>query len=277
MLAVNHRRPQMQSKVLRQGLSLAIDREAILSDVYRAGKDFHKQMSGPFPPRSWASVKGASGNAVPLVNRDLAITKLKTYLGDMGAKAEITLSYPDGDPLAALACNRIKAQVEALFKDLPGRKLTILLEPVPPRDLLLRVEDEHRFDLAYVPFDYPDDWYPYALGAMLDPFAADRGGRNWTGFLHKNTGADAEDARLGQLLNELRAFREFGQLSARTAEVHKLFNECVPFIPLWQLDRHMLVHNAVKVYTDDSDTPANPRVLNPTALFQGVARWRLEG
>jgi ABC-type oligopeptide transport system substrate-binding subunit len=278
MLAVNHRRPQMQSKALRQGLSLAIDRDAILNDVFRPNKtDVHKPMSGPFPPRSWASPKGSGGNAVPLVNRDLAVPKLKTYLGDMGAKTDVTLSYPEGDPLAALACNKIKAQVEGLFKELPGRKLTILLEPLPLRELLLRVEDEHRYDLAYVPFDYPDDWYPYALGAMLDPLAADRGGRNWTGFLQKNTGADDQDARLGQLLNELRAFRDFGQLTAKSAEVHKLFNECVPFIPLWQLDRHMLVHNSVKVYVNDSEAPVSPSVLNPTTLFQGIARWRLEG
>jgi peptide/nickel transport system substrate-binding protein len=278
MLAINHRRPQMQSKALRQGLSLAIDRDAILSDVYRAGKtDVHKPLGGPFPPKCWATVKGSNGNPVPLVNRDLAVTKLQTYLGDMGAKPEVTLSYPEGDPQAALACNKIKAQVEALFKDTPGRKITILLEPVPLRDLLVRVEDEHRYDLAYVPFEYPDDWYPYALGAMLDPLAADRGGRNWMGFLQKNTGADDQDARLGQLLNELRAFRDFGTLATKTVEVHKLFNECVPFIPLWQLDRHMLVHNAVKVYTEDSDQPISPRVLNPTTLFQGIARWRLEG
>ena len=194
----------------------------------------------------------------------------------MGAKAEIGLAYPDGDPQAAAACAKMKAQIEGLFKDTAGRKITIALDPIPLRELLLRVEDEHRYDLAYVPFDYPDDWYPFALGAMLDPLAAERGGRNWMGFLQKNTGSNADDARLGQLLNELRAFREFGTLATRSAEVHRLFNDCVPFIPLWQLDRHMLVHNSVKIYIDDSDTPVSPRVLNPTTLFNGIARWRLE-
>jgi ABC-type transport system substrate-binding protein len=276
ILAVNHRRPPMQSKALRQGLSLAIDRDAILSDVYRAGTKFHQPLSGPFPPGSWATPKGPGGQPVPLVNRDLAVTRLQSYLGDKSAKSEVTLTYPQDDPQAALACAKIKAQVEGLFKDATGRKLTVLLEPVQMRDLVLRVEDEHRYDLAYVPFDYPDDWYPYALGAMLDPLAADRGGRNWTGFLQRNTGADADDARLGQLLNELRAYRDFGQLAAKTAEVHKLFDECVPFVPLWQLDRHMLFHNSVKVYTD-AGTPVSPRVLNPTTLFQGIAYWRLEG
>ena len=278
MLAVNHSRPMLQSKALRQGLSMAIDREAILTDVFRAGRgEFHKQMTGPFPPKSWATAKGGGNNPIPLVNRDLAIGRLKTYLGDMSAKAEITLSYPEEDKQAALACGKIKAQVEGLFKDLGGRKLTILLEPLPMRELMLRVEDEHRYDLAYVPFEYPDDWYPYALGAMLDPGAADRGGRNWMGFRKTGNGADGDDDRLGALLNELRGVREFSQLAAKSAEAHKQFNECVPFIPLWQLDRHTLFSNAVKVYLEDSESPVNPRVLNPTTLFQGIARWRLEG
>jgi ABC-type transport system substrate-binding protein len=276
MLAVNHRRPQMQSKTLRQGLSLAIDRDSILTDVYRAGTKFHKPMNGPFPPDSWATPK-VGRQLVPLVNRDLAVTRLQTHFLEKSAKNEVSLLYPQNDPLAALACKKIKDQVEGLFKDTTGRKLTVVLEPVSMRELVLRVEEEHRFDLAYVTFDYPDDWYPFALGAMLDPSAAERGGRNWVGFLSRNTGPDAEDTRLGQLLTELRAYREFGQLSSKTTEVHKLFNDCVPFIPLWQLDRHMLFHNAVKVYTEDSPTPVSPRVLNPSTLFQGIARWRLEG
>lgn len=277
VLALNHRRPALQSKLLRQGLMMAIDREQILNDVFRAGRaEFHRALTGPYPPQSWATTKGPSGQTVPLVNGDLALTRIRNYLFDMGAKAELTLSYPDGDPQAALACQKIKAQIEGLFKDAPGRKLAIALEPLPLRDLMVRVEDEHRYDLAYVPFDYPDDWYPFALGGMLDPLAADRGGRNWTGFQSKGTAPDADDARLGQLLNELRAYRAFGSLAEKTAEVQKLFNECVPFVPLWQLDRHMVVHNSLKVYTDDSDTAADPRTLNQTTLFQGVARWRLE-
>ena len=278
MLALNLRRPALQSKALRQGLSLAVDREAILNAVYRAGKaEFHHALTGPFPPLSWASTKGSDGQGVPLVNRDLALTRFRTYLFDAGAQSELSLLHASDDPLAKAACEQMKGQIEGLFKDAGGRKITLKLEPLPPRELRLRVEDEHRYDLAYLPFDYPDDWYPFALGAMLDPLAAGRGGRNWFGFLRAGgTGADADDTRLGQLLSELRAYREFGSLTARTAEAQKLFNECVPFVPLWQLDRHTLVHKALKVHTDDTDTMTDPRVLDPTKLFHGVARWRLE-
>lgn len=276
MLAVNHRRPYMQSKSLRQGLMMAIDRDAILTDVYRAGTKFHKPLNGPFPPDSWATPKPAKDSTVvPLMNRDLAVTRLQTYLTERSAQTEVKLCYPESDPLAVLACRKIKDQVESLFKDTTGKKLTIILEALPMRLLKTRVETEYVYDLAYVPFDYPDDWYPFALGAMLDPNVAERGGRNWMGF--GKHGADAEDTRLSLLLNDLRNYREFGQLSAKTVETHKLFNECVPFIPLWQLDRHMLFHKSVKVHIEDSVAPVSPSVLNPTTLFQGIAYWRLEG
>ena len=54
------------------------------------------------------------------------------------------------------------------------------------------------------------------------------------------------------------------------------FNQVLPFIPLWQLDRHTVVSNNLKVYVEDTADPVSPRLLNPTTLFQGVARWRLE-
>lgn len=278
ILAVNLDRPTLQSKALRQGISMAIDREEILRDVFRAGRpDFHKAMTGPYPPNSWAAARGPA--AVPLVNRDLATSRIKSFLATAGDKTEIGLAFPGNDPQARRACEKIKSQIESLVRDGPaGRRLVINLDPLPLAELLGRVQVEHsRFDLAYVPFDYPDDWHPYALGAMLDPTAADRGGRNWFKFLSPKTNPDGDDQQLGQVLNELRLYRDVpGQLTPRAAEAARLFNNSLPFIPLWQLDRHMVVHNNLKIYVDDTIEPVNPRLLNPTTLFQGVARWQIQ-
>jgi hypothetical protein len=278
VLAVNHRRAHLQSKALRQGLSMAVDREAILAAVFRDGKekykDYHRAMTGPYPPGSWAGPKAAG----PLTDVNLAVDRLNKYLAGGAPKTDLELAYPDDDARAEEACRRIKAQVEGLTKDAPAdRRLVVNLLRLPPRELLTRVQDEHRYDLAYVPLDYPDDWHPFALGAMLDPAAAGRGGRNWFGFLQRGANPDAEDLRLGQLLTELRGYRDFaGQLAPRAREAGKLFNDCVPFVPLWQLDRHTVSHSGLKVFVDDAGGPVGPGVLNPTTLFQGVARWRLE-
>src|SRR5207244_7526317 len=112
------------------------------------------------------------------------------------------------DPRAEEACRKIKAAIEDVSKDVPGeRKLIVNLVRLPMQELLLRVQEEHnRFDLAYVPFDYPDDWYPYALGAALDAQAAGRGGRNWFHFQSPETNPDGADLRLGPLLMGLRSY-----------------------------------------------------------------------
>ncbi len=279
ILAVNLERPYLQRKALRQGLSLAIDREEVLDRVFRPQEpEFrknppHAAMNGPFPPRSWAATKTGT-----LTDRDLAVRRFEEYLADAGAKTELTLSYPAEDRRAQQACVLIKTQIERLFTDRP-RKITIVLEAVPMRDLLVRVQDEHRYDLAYVPFDYPDDWYPYALAAMLDPAAAVRGGRNWFSFLGRNpdTNPDADDLRFGQLLTDLRFYRDFsGSLLPRTAEIVRQFNQSLPFIPLWQLDRHIAIHRSVKIHYDSYDPPRDPAWLNPTTLLTRVAWWQLE-
>jgi peptide/nickel transport system substrate-binding protein len=280
ILAVNLNRPYLQSKQLRQGISLAIDRDDILRKVFRSEKpEFHKQMTGPFPPNSWATYRGVAGPP-PLMNRDLAMVRLKGYLSDQGAPSGIELAYPEDDPRAEKACEEIKHQIEVLFKNEPpgSRKLTINLVKSPHRDLLVKVQDQHtNFDLAYMPFDYPDDWYPYALGAALDPSAAVRGGRNWFGFLVRDTGPDAGDDELGRALNKMRLYRDFvGEIVPQTYNVSRLFNDSLPFIPLWQLDRHMVVSKRVKVFVDDDGEQINPRLLNQTTLFQGVGRWKVE-
>ena len=114
-------------------------------------------------------------------------------------------------------------------------------------------------------------------GAVLDPAAAVRGGRNWFSFLTIGTNPQADDQQLGQVLNDLCGNTATPASSrSRPPEASRLFNDSLPFIPLWQLDRHTVVHNSLKVFVDDTTDPANPRVLNPTTLFQGVARWRLE-
>jgi ABC-type oligopeptide transport system substrate-binding subunit len=277
MLAVNHRRPVMQNKELRRGLSLAIDRDAILHDVFRAKRiEYHKPMTGPYPPNSWAVVRGPGGIPKPLVDRDLATVLLTRYLDQPVPPPALSLSYPEGDPLAQAACEKIKAQIESLAKDdRTGKKLLIKLDPLAPRELLKRVEEEWRYDLAYVPFDYPDDWYPYALSAMLDPAAAGRSGRNVFGYLTQEGNPDKDDQDLGRELMGLRAYRDFSAITEKSKRISDAFNLNMPFIPLWQLDRHMLVSNRVKFFADDAE-PLNPRTLNPTTLFSGIARWRLE-
>jgi ABC-type oligopeptide transport system substrate-binding subunit len=282
VLALNHRQTPFQSRDLRRGLGLAIDREGILQEVFAGVPATHRRttgaMTGPFPPGSWAAARGAGGLPTPLLDRTQAIVHFGRYLATPSAPRNLKLAYPGGDPVAQAACERIKAQVEGLFKDVPaGNRMTLELDPRTPREFLRHVESEQRYELAYVPFDYPDDWHPFGLAAFLDPDAAGRDGRNVTGYLSANTNPDAEDRILG---GELAAFREHrdyaGDLVPRAQRVHTQFNDRMPFVPLWQLDRHTLVSGKLRVVVDDTTDAAPAFLLNPTGLFQNAARWRLE-
>jgi peptide/nickel transport system substrate-binding protein len=248
LLAVNHRVDALQAAEVRRGIQAAIDREGILNEVFRAGQaKMHKAMTGPFPPGSWAAPKGE-----PLFKPSAKVP----------AGAPLTLIYPDDEPLAKAACERIARQVTAA-----GRPLKA--EGVPPRDFLLRLELEHRYDLAYVTFDYPHDWYPAILNQFFNAGAADRGGANVTGYLAPGTNAIEADRTLAGLLATFGSSRDFeGVWKPRAWEIHAKFAEVVPFVPLWQLDRHTILSKNVKL-----PFPAN--LLPPTTLFADVRNWKL--
>jgi len=212
------------------------------------------------------------------MDRTQAVVHFGRYLTTPSAPRALKLTYPAGDPVAQSVCEKIKAQVESLFKDAaPGSRLTLELEPREPRDFLRHVESEQRYDIAYLPFDYPDDWHPFGLAAFLDPDAAGRDGRNVTGYLSNGTNPDADDRNLGGELAAFREHRDFaGDLAPRAQRVHSVFNDRMPFVPLWQLDRHTLVSGKLRVVIDDTANPVPADRLNPAVLFQNAARWKMD-
>lgn len=276
MLAINHRRPAFQNPEFRRGISQAIDRDKVLTDVFRAGQaQYHKPLTGPFPPGTWAVPKPLGGPPQPLYSRDQAEQRLRTALTAAGSVAAVTLLYPDDDPQAKAACDKIKGMVEDAAKG-SGRPFAVDPEAVPPADLYARVYQSHTYDLAYLPFDYPDVWFPHGLGSLLDPSAAGPNGRNVFGFLTKETAPTPADDELGRLLQACRAHRDPAELAKLAQDVHRKFNEVVPFVPLWQLDRHSVFATTVKVFIHGQTGEVAPRVLEPTRLFTSVGRWRVE-
>ena len=279
MLAVNHRRPPLQSVDLRRALTHGIDRAKILTEVFRApGKpdEYHKPSTGPFPPGSWATPKPLGGEPPALFNRDLAAGKMRDYLATPAAVGSLALAFAVEDKSAGAACDKIKQMIDGLTAD-GDKKFTIRLEPVPAADLLRLVETEQRYDLAYLPLDCPNVWFPETLASLLDKSAAVPGGRNVLGYLADGTSPAAEDLKLSETLAEARLYRDpAGRLGPLAARLHQQFNDAVPFVPLWQLDRHTVLAAGVKVRFPGEADEVDPRRLDPTTLFTGVAEWRVE-
>lgn len=274
LLAINHHRPELNGVALRRGVSHAIDREEILDKVYRAGnKQYHKALVGPYPPESWAVPKTAGTVPAPLFNANLAQAKLAEYAGQSGAKS-LSLVFSTDDPRSRVACEMIRKQVETAASAVV--KVTVTLEGVNAVEFHKRIYEDRNFDLAYVPFEFPDEWYPQALGALLDPEAQEIGGRNFMRYPPKTVSPSREDKLLGQQLEEIRRHADYsGKLAPQAHELQRRFVEAMPFIPLWQLDRHMVVSSKLKIHFDDAADAANPKWLPGSEPFAGVARWKL--
>lgn len=270
LLAFNLRDPRSQSADLRRAVQLAVNRTKILDDVYRAGKpQFHKPLTGPFPVGSWAEAKPVAGAGPdPLFNRDLAAGLFAKLSGNV----TLDLLYAADDPQAKATCEAIAGQVNAASNG----KVRLDPQGVSPADLHKRVTSERRFGMAYLTHDYADDWYPLGLANYLDPDAAGTGGRNATGFGLKQSAPTAADDTLAQRLMDATRTRDFeGRLRPLAHDIHRQFADSVPFVPLWQLDRHIAISKRVKIQFDGSSEEVPAERLDPTVLFQNVGRWQL--
>ncbi len=267
-LAINHNTPALQSVDIRRGLSLAIDRESVLNDVYRGGrKDFHKALGGPFPAGTWQERSKDGSTPKPLFNLDLATVKLKSS----DSLQRLSLLYPNDDQQAKVACERMAAQVAACGK------IELAPTPVSPLELRDRVERLGKYELAYMTYDYPDIWHAHALASFLDPTATGPGGRNFLNYLVKSTNPTKADDSLGLLLQEVRLHRDTqGKLKTLSHEVHERFVEAMPFIPLWQIDRHIAFSTNLKPYVDGQTAALPLAQIDAAKFFHNVSRWRME-
>jgi peptide/nickel transport system substrate-binding protein len=250
-LAVNHAVPALGGAGgtdLRRLLAHAIQRDAILNECFRAGyRDFHQALNGPFPPDTWP--------CSPLVSPTLDQPDLARSLIDPRRKpVALELKYPADDPAVERACQMMQKQLEELKAG-----VTLKLKAEPPAELRRRVESENDFQLAYWHYDYPDDWFSPA--GLLDPKATGLGNRNFLGYVPPPD----FDAVLARCQNR----RDFAEVRKAMQRLHDVFVKEMPFIPLWHLDTHLLIHAGLETVP-----PAGQ--LDPLAPFTHIERWTLK-
>ena len=275
MLAVNHRQTKLQSVDLRRGLAAAIDRETILKEVYRPEgvKSHHAALTGPFPLPCWATPEKARRSEAGLHNPDLAAGLLGAVAGKQ--TIELNLTCIQGDQLAERACRMMAEQIEKATKKPPADTPMIKVNfvPLPFDDFHEFVFVKQSFDLAYLPYDYKDD--QYSLGGLLDRTADASNGRNFLGYLAPGTNPHPDDQAVRIAIDSIRAHRDFrDSVREETWKLHTRFLTRMPFIPLWQLDRHIAVHSSLELSLDGS--PLLPERIDPATVFNGVESWKLK-
>jgi peptide/nickel transport system substrate-binding protein len=246
MLAVNHRNQNLSGDVgrpLRRAIAFAINRDEILR-IFKAGQLVHQEMNGPFPPNTWA------GTAVTTTSRLYRPEHAQSEASRARKPERLTLRFVD-DPLARQACTLIKQQVA---------QVGINLELVPQnsadfhRDVML----EHNYELAYLPYDYGNELY--SLRGLFDN-AVGRGERNFLGY--------QPESQIGQLLTMIQSTRDFGRVRDAMHRLNDPFESAMPFIPLWQLDFHLVRSRKLETVPAAAD-------LDPRTVFDMVEEWRLE-
>jgi hypothetical protein len=120
--------------------------------------------------------------------------------------------------------------------------LELKLVELHPHELQNDVEVRHEYDLAYYRYDYPDPTFP--LRPLLD---RDSRGPRGTNFL----GYSGVGGRLDQLCREVYTHRDFQRVRTYAHTIHQAFvQQEMPFIPLWQLDRHIAFSNSLEILDD---------------------------
>lgn len=272
LIAINHRQTDLQNDKFRLGLSSAINREAILKDQFRPGDEkAHFALTGPFPVRCWAT---------PPTAREATLFKAGAgglmMEGLNNRAVRLRLTFLADNPRNGQVCDAIKTQIEQASVNKAGKPLvTIDLVPLPAKEYREKVFVERDFDLTLTTFDFRDDLY--SLASLLDPEAAERQGRNFMGYLAQGTNPADGDRRLRKLLDETKQYRDFTkQVKDKTWDIHALFNQRVPFIPLWQLERYVVIHRDLELFFDNPESPVPPDRIDPAVLFTGVEMWRLK-
>jgi ABC-type oligopeptide transport system substrate-binding subunit len=142
-------------------------------------------------------------------------------------------------------------------------KIAIRLVPRSPADLRKQVAVDTDFQLAFWQHDFADDWFD--LGGLLDPQRIGPPGKaNGRNFMSYSPSPD-----FTALLARTQSHRDFGELRIAMRQLHVEFRKEMPFIPLWQLDTHVLASSRLR-------TEPAIALLDPLAPFLFVDQWTLK-
>jgi peptide/nickel transport system substrate-binding protein len=246
-IALDGRNPTLRNRALRRGLSLAIDRKALLEEtVLRRPVDAANRVAdGPFPRGSYADaidVKPLEHD--PLLARMLIAGARKELGGD---PIKLTLEYPATPEPQAVVPRLIEAWALAGVEIVPRER--------PESELESELRTGRKFELAY------------RAGTCVEP-VLEAGSAICPG-IDAEESADALSAvaspRILQLLLQLERAPEWPTAKGLALEIDRVCRDELPILPLWQLEDHYAWRTRL-------DGPA------PVAdhLYQGIETWRIE-
>ena len=246
VIALDGRNPAIRNRMLRRGLSYAIDRKALLEETVlkRRLTDSDAQADGVFPKGGYADAPGVK----PLTHAPVLAAALVTLArGELGkAPIKLKLEYP--------AIAEVRAVVPRLVDAFRLARVDIEAVEVPESQLESELRAGRRFDLAYrvLRCDEPVlDAGPMICPGYDAPPASD-------------ALSSAASPRMLQLLLQLERAAEWPTAKGITLQIDRELRDELPVLPLWQTTAHYAWRSRLKGPGEEAD-----------ALYQNIESWEV--
>jgi peptide/nickel transport system substrate-binding protein len=219
-IALDGRNPALRNRTLRRGLSVAIDRKALLEETLlrRPADAVSRVADGPFARGSYADAVGVKPlESDPLLARML-VAAARKELG--GEPIKLKLEYPAAPAPQAVVPKLVEALTQA------GVEVTAVERPESELEAELRAG--RKFDLAY------------RAGPCVEPVL--EAGASICPGLDAPPDTDplssVASPRILQLLLELERAPEWPTAKGIALEIDRQCRDELPVLPLWQLEDH---------------------------------------
>ncbi len=247
-LAINTADPKFDQPEVRKAIAHAINRSKILSDIWIGSgkaiahnplntifpKDYNFQQEKDKNPENWSIASSAI-----YLNQAFEIKNKKMI-------EPIVLKFPAGDPYTLQAINQIAVQIKVTLG------INIITEPINAASYLKDVILNKKYELAYAWHDFEDE------NCSLYPLLFNY--HPWHSNESKNMRLLLETSKqtmLAQTIPEM--------IDSRNNMI-TLFEQELPMIPLWQLDRFWAWRKDL-----------NPTFSDGLHLFQNLSSWKKGG
>ncbi len=246
VIALDGRNPALRNRMLRRGLSYAIDRKGLLEETVlkHAAADSDAPADGVFPRGGYADAPGVK----PLTHDPvLAAALVALARGELGKEPiKLKLEYP--------AVAEVRAVVPRLVDAFKLARVEIEAVEAPESQLEAELRAGRRFDLAYrvLRCDEPVlDAGPMICPGYDAPPAAD-------------ALSSAASPRILQLLLQLERASEWPTAKGATLQIDRELRDELPVLPLWQTTARYAWRNRLKGPGEEA-----------ASLYQNIETWEV--
>ena len=158
----------------------------------------------------------------------------------------LTLKFPSADAKIELAINLLASQIKSTLK------IEVTPEPIEPNLYFKKIIEDRDYDLAYAWHDFSDE------NCSLYPLLFN--------YLHPHIEETLQNQKLQVLLDTAKTTMlasTIPEMLASKKNMISLFEQELPLIPLWQLDRYWAWRKELK-----------PTFTDSLHLFQNVSTWK---